>query len=241
MNYFSHCPSLFKTNSCKTLIFRAFNLCSNWIKFHEEVTFLKHYFKSNCFPSFLFDKTVANFLDNVFRPKFKIPTVPKKLMYISLPYTNDSSKLKRELTNFLSKFYPYVDFKFIFNNPLTIGSLFSFKDTLPELMRSCIVYEFNCPKCNFGKYVGCTKRLLKVRIDSHRGVSHRTGCTLNAKENSSIRDHANKCHHNIHYDNFKVLAQAPNHYSLPFLESIFIKKLSPHLNTQTTSVPLHIA
>ena len=241
LNYFSHCPSLFKTNSCKTLLFRAYNLCSNWIKFHEEVTFLKHYFKSNCFPSFLFDKIVGKFLDTVFKPKFKVPTVPKKLMYVSLPYITDSSKLKRELTNFLSRFYPYVDFKFIFRNPLTIGSIFSFKDTLPELMRSCTVYMFNCPKCNFGKYVGCSKRLLKVRIDSHRGVSHRTGCTLNAKENSPIRDHANKCRHNIHYDNFKILAQAPNQFSLPFLESIFIKKLSPHLNTQTTSVPLHIA
>ena len=241
LNYFSFCPSIFKVNSCKTLIFRAFNICSNWTKFHEEVSFLKQYFKSNCFPPFLFDKILRNFLDNIFRPKLEIPTVPKKLMYVSLPFTSNSVKLKEELTNFLLKFYPYVDFKFIFRNPLTIGSMFSFKDTLPELMRSCIIYEFNCPKCNFGKYVGCTKRLLKVRIDSHRGVSHRTGCSLNSKENSPIRDHANKCHHCIEYDNFKILAQAPNQLSLPFLESIYIKKLSPHLNTQTASVPLHIA
>ena len=108
-------------------------------------------------------------------------------------------------------------------------------------MRSCIIYEYNCPKCNFGKYVGCTKRLLKVRIDSHKGVSYRTGCTLGAKDGSPIRDHANKCHHNIQYDDFKILAQAPNQSSLPFLESIYIKKLSPQLNTQTTSVPLFIA
>ena len=149
--------------------------------------------------------------------------------------------LKKELTNILMKFYPYVDLKFVFKNPLTIGSLFSFKDTLPELMRSCVVYKFNCPKCNFGTYVGCTKRLLKVRIDSHRGVSHRTGCTLKSKENSPVRSHANSCHHIVQYSDFKILAQAPNHHSLPFLESLCIKKLAPHLNTQTASVPLHIA
>ena len=241
LNYFSHCPLVFKTNSCKTLLFRAFSLCSNWTKFHEEITFLKNYFKSNCFPIFLFEKILRHFLDNIFRPKIKLPTVPKKLMYVSLPYTSGSQKMKRELSNVLLKLYPYVDFRFIFKNPLTIGSIFSFKDTLPELMRSCLIYEFNCPKCNFGKYVGCTKRLLKVRIDSHRGVSYRTGCQLNCKENSAVRAHANVCRHNIQYNNFKILAQAPNQYSLPFLESIFIKKLSPHLNTQTTSVPLHIA
>ena len=222
MNYFSNCPLIFKINSCKTLLFRAFNLCSNWTKFHEEVTFLKQYFKCNCFPSILFDKIVRNFIDSVFRPKLEIPTVPKKLMYISLPYVSDSIKLKRELTNFLMKVYPYVDFKFIFKNPLTIGSIFSFKDSLPELMRSCIIYEFNCPKCNFGKYIGCTKRLLKVRINSHMGVSYRTGCALSVKENSAIRDHANKCHHSMQYDDFKLLAQAPNQFSLPFLESISI-------------------
>ena len=126
-------------------------------------------------------------------------------------------------------------------NPSTIGSLFKFKDTLPALMQSCLVYSFSCPKCNFGAYIGSTKRLLKVRIDAHRGISHRTGCILNAKEFSPIRSHSESCHHNVQYSNFKILSKAPNLYCLPFLESLFIKQLSPNLNSQTTSVPLHIA
>ena len=174
-------------------------------------------------------------------PIFKTPSVPKKLMYVSLPHIYQYSKMKRELTNELSKLYPYVDFRFVFKNSFTIGSLFLFKDTLPELMRSCLVYRFNCPKCNFGTYVGCTKRLLKVRIDSHRGVSHRTGRVLNCKEFSAVRSHTDKCRHSIQYSDFKIVAQAPNHYSLPFLESLLIKQSAPQLNTQTTSVSLHIA
>ena len=27
MNYFSYCPTFFKLNSCKTLLFRAYSLC----------------------------------------------------------------------------------------------------------------------------------------------------------------------------------------------------------------------
>ena len=162
-------------------------------------------------------------------------------MYVSLPFMSDSLSVQRELNSILSKLYPYVVFKFVFKNPLTIGSFFHFKDSLPGLMRSSLVYLFTCPKCNFGTYVGCTNRMLKVRIDSHRGVSHRTGSILRVKEHSAIRTHSTTCRHNIQYKDFKILSFAPNHQSLLFLESILIKQHSPTLNSQTTSVPLHVA
>ena len=197
LNFFSHCPFSFKLNSCKTLLSRAFALSSNWNKFHEEVTFLKSYFNKNCYPSFLFDKVIKKFLDDIFKPKIPVHDVPKKQMYVSLPFIYKSSNMKRELTEILSNLYPYVKFHFIFKNPLTIGSLFKFKDTLPELMRSSTVYMFSCPKCNLGKYIGNTSRLLKVRINCHMGVSHRTGSTLSKKEFSAIRNHSISCKHHI--------------------------------------------
>ena len=162
-------------------------------------------------------------------------------MYVALPYVPNASFLKQQLTKVLGNMYPYVKFCFIFKNPLTIGSLFSFKDTLPELMRASTVYLFSCPNCHLGNYVGCSNRLLKVRIDSHKGVSYRTGCDLAKKEFSAIRNHALKCKHTIKYSDFKILSQSPNSYSLPFLESLYIKQLSPNLNNSTSSVPLHIA
>ena len=166
--------------------------------------------------------------------------VPKKKMYISLPFMHNHAHFKKKLTQTLGNLYPYVNFHFIFKNPLTIGSMFKFKDTLPELMRSSIVYKFTCPKCNLGNYIGASSRLLKVRISSHMGVSHRTGCTLNKKEFSSIRNHASICNYKIQYSDFKILSQSQNHRSLPFLESLFIKQLSPNLNNTTSSIPLHI-
>ena len=241
LNFYSFCPIAFKFNSCKTLLFRAFSLCSDWMKFHDEISFLNLYFTKNCYPSHLFNCIVKKFLDNIFKPKVAIPNVPKKLMYVPLPYMKNSSSVQNELTLAFSKLYPYVKFHFIFKNPLTIGSLFRFKDTLPELMRSFVVYKFSCPKCNFGTYIGCSKRLLKVRIDSHMGVSHRTGSILSCKENSAIRCHTVSCRIPIQYTHFKILSQTTNSFSLPFLESLFIKQLSPTLNNQTSSVPLHVA
>ena len=170
-----------------------------------------------------------------------IPTVPKKVMYVSLPFINKASSIKLDLSRVLTKLYPFVEFRFIFKNPLTIGSLFKFKDPLPELMRSNCIYLYTCPNCKSGTYVGCSKRLLKVRIDSHRGISHRTGSSLSNKEHSAIRSHSFSCKCNIRYDNFKIVSQAPNNQSLFLLESLHIKHLSPTLNNQTTSAPLHIA
>lgn len=241
LNFFSHCPLAFKINSCKTLLFRAFSLCSDWFQFHKEISFLQTYFAKNSYPAKVFSASVKSFLDNIFKPKGPNFDVPKKVMYVSLPFSTNSSVIKQDLCKTLESLYPYVKFNFIFMNPLRLGNLFKFKDSLQELMRSRIVYQYNCPKCNSGMYVGCTKRLLRVRIDSHKGVSHRTGASLRTKEFSAIRDHSRNCKCKVEYKHFKILDQATDDNSLPLLESLYIKHLSPTLNNQGTSVPLHIA
>ena len=136
---------------------------------------------------------------------------------------------------------PALDLKIIPMNPLTIKSLFRYKDRLNYLLTSNIVYKYSCPKCNFGSYVGSTKRLLKVRIDSHRGISHRTGCRISNPEFSNIRDHSRKCKTSIDYKNFEIIGQVTNDYDLPILESLMIKQLVPSLNAQTSSTQLHLA
>ena len=90
---------------------------------------------------------------------------------------------------------------------MNIGSFFHPKEKLHPLMTSGVIYEFNCPRCDLGKYVGSTRRLLKVRVDSHRGVSYRTGIKLSNPEYSSIREHIKKCKYNIDYKNFKIIAR----------------------------------
>ena len=241
-NFYSYCPLNFKFNSCRTLLHRAFNVCSSWELFHVEILYLTNYFRENCFPEYVFSSFTNKFLNNVFQPKSPSYDVPKKSVYISLPYLGSkSSGLKKELTSTLSKLYPYVKFHFIFKNPLTISSLFRFKDSLRELMRSSVVYLFTCPGCNTGTYIGCTNRLLKVRIDSHMGRSHRTGNTLNKKEESAVRAHCQGCRQTIQYQDFKIIGQANNKQALLFLESLYIKQLTPTLNNSTSSIPLQIA
>ena len=239
-NFYSSCFFNFKLNSIRTLLHRAYSLCSDWMNFHVEVDYLRKYFRDNCFPEFLFDRHLRKFLNNIFQPKIPSPMEPKLNFYASLPFIHDRNFLP-VLNNIIKKHFNCVAPKLILRNPRTIGSLFRFKDTVPDLMRSLVVYKYSCPRCNLGTYVGSTKRMLKVRIDSHRGVSHRTGSSLARKEFSNIREHANKCKSTITYKNFDILMQAQDEASLLILESLSIKQLVPSLNTQSSSAPLFIA
>ena len=64
LNYLSFIPHVFKLNSIKTLLNRAYNLCSTYKLFDDEVTKLREYFLRNSYLSFLFDKILKQFLNN---------------------------------------------------------------------------------------------------------------------------------------------------------------------------------
>ena len=239
-NFYSHCFFNFKMNALSTLFHRAFSLTSNWNSFHNEITYLHHYFTKNCYPSKLFYKHLHRFLNKIFIPKLDIPTVSKLPFYASVPLIHNKS-FYQEITKIISHHIPAIDLKLIQSNPLSLGSLFRVKEKLDPLMTSGVVYLFNCPMCNKGKYVGSTRRLLKVRADSHIGVSHRTGSKLSNPEFSNIRNHSRNCRYNIKYQDFKIIGRANNDHQLTILESLFIKQMVPNLNSQSTSVPLYLS
>src|SRR6201990_2161378 len=137
---------------------------------------------------------------------------------------------KKELKRILSRNYTFVDFNCIFNNPRTIDSLFRFKDEIPKSMRAGVIYFYSCPKCPLGTYVGSTERMIKVRIDGHRGVSHRTGNPLATKEFSSIRNHSVQCKANILVDDFQILGQHNEKESLLVGGCFPIKESQPKCN-----------
>jgi hypothetical protein len=242
LNFYSFCDTKFKKNACSTLLHRAYKICSNYNLFNEEVEFLRKHFKGNNYPTNTFDKIVYKYLDKIYKPSETISTVPKQIKYFSFPYIGSLSKnMTKELNIMLRKHLPSVEFKFVYINPLKIGSLFKYKDILNSNLRSSVIYKFNCPICKVGTYIGSTKRLLKVRIDEHRGVSPRTGENLKVKSNSSIRDHTNKCHVNINYENFEILKQCQNYQDLLINESLMIKQDSPSINMDQSSYPLFIS
>ena len=212
---------------------------------NDEFDFLLKYFRNNGYPSSLIHSHIKNFLnkalcdnENSIDPSIQIPAQTK---YFCFQYFGpQSEKLRAELQNLFTKYFPTLNIKLIFTNKFTISSFFRFKDSLPPMSRSSVVYKYGCPLCG-DQYVGSTSRTLFVRTSEHGGRSHRTGALLTCPPHSAIRDHCEQtCLGPVSYDDFNILAVALDLVSLIILESLQIFKFKPKLNDSNSSFPLNI-
>ena len=238
LNYLSFVPDLFKINSIRTLINRAYNVCSDLYSFHLDLVFLCDFFVKNAYPSFLFHKHLRYFLNEKFNPRPIVTTVGKQVMYIKLPYMGCLSfEVKKKLQNLLVESFPQLCFRFTFVNIFTLGSMLRAKSPVRSDLCSNVTYLFTCAHCNV-RYLGSTSRWLRHRYMEHLGRSFRTGMPLAKPAYSAIREHCLNENHPFTYSNFEILTFAPNRLELLISESILIKRMKPELNNTTSAFQL---
>jgi hypothetical protein len=239
-SYFSITPHLYKVNAIKTLISRAYHLCSTFRAFDDEVNFLRTFFANHGYPTYLLDKFLKVFLNKIYVSRPVVHTVAKEKVFISLPYLGDSStNYVQSLKNFLSSHYPQIDFKFCLKNSFKIRNFFKYKDYLPSDVRSNIIYKFSCVACN-GSYIGSTSRQARVRFSEHLGISHRTTRQLQRPPHSNPRAHCENLNHPFKLGHFSIIDSANNSADLKILESLHILKNRPTLTSDLTSTPLYL-
>ena len=242
ISFFSFIPFRFKVNSIYTLLHRAYHVSSSYLNFHEEINFLSGFFCNNGYPKHLFDSCVSKFLNKKYD---NLATQPELSLdqdfFFSLPYFGvQSEKLKTELLCLMEKYFPSIKFRAILTNRFTIGSLFQHKDKLPDHMRSSIIYSYGCPQCG-SRYVGSSSRNFYIRVREHAGLSYRTGVPLSCPSQSSIRDHATSCGVPVVSKDFSILGNvSSNLIELRILESLYIHKLKPPLNSTVSAYPLKV-
>ena len=243
-SFFSHCTMKFKVNAIKTLIHRAYNICSTLTLFRKEVSFLKSLFFINGFPRKLIDEQVEFFMNKKLDPPPTVITVPKKPFYYKLPYFGHKSIiLAIQITKIINENYFHLNSNNILINNSKIGSMFPYKDRLPMSMRSSVIYKYSCPIGCGSAYVGSTIRTLETRIAEHRGVSIRTNKTQASQRASSIRAHhssSSQCSGSVCADSFSVLDSSQGLVNLRILESLYIVKTKPNLNEMNSAFPLKI-
>ena len=216
------------------------NFFDNMSKFHFEIEKLKEILLSNGYSNNFFDKCISKFMNKLYIKKPVMLTVPKKQLYLVLPFMGKMSALvKSGLARSLHKRLPFCKVKIIFKTSNRLKNYFSFKDVVPEPLRSCQIYNFTCGSCN-ASYIGKTFRHMKVRVSEHQGVSPRTGKHLKGTLSTSVRDHMLDCNHIVAWDDFKVLGRESNHWLLEIKESLFIKRDRPSLNKNIYSQELFL-
>ena len=112
---------------------------------------------------------------------------------------------------------------------------FPFKDSIPKLLRSSVVYCYKCPSCN-ARYYGKTSRNLAIRCREHIRVT-KTGSSVN-NNSSAIYNHSSTTGHPVSPEDFSIISSTSNNSDLLIHESLLILRDRPSLNSQTSSIQL---
>ena len=90
-NFGSFIPKSYKYNLLFTLLHRAFKLCSNFERFHQEIDKLKTIFENNGYPKGIVDFCIKKYLDKVFIKKEVVLKASKKELICVLPFLGKKS------------------------------------------------------------------------------------------------------------------------------------------------------
>ena len=165
---FKSCTSFpYKISLIKCLIDRSFKICINWNSFHNVIENIKSNFIKNAYPLFLIDKVIKKYLSyklssNQNQLKDTSDIHSFKLSYIS----NLSHHIRNKLLKLCKEFCKEnFNIKLVFNS-FKIKNYFSYKDPIPDDLKSFLVYKFTCASCS-SSYIGETCCHFKTRIEEH--------------------------------------------------------------------------
>ena len=149
-----------------------------------------------------------------------------------------SLDLRRRLKNSISKNLPYCKIRVVFKSSTRISNFFQFKNKMPYCLRSNVVYEFSCGRCN-GTYYGKTCRYLSVRSGEHSAVSPLTGKKLKLKKSTTVKEHMLFLIILYLLTTSKFWPPVTNIH-IKVKESLLISHDEPILNKNKTSLPLYL-
>ena len=135
LNFFSSVPMQRKRNLVKTLASRVYRISSDEC-LDNDISKLKDVLRKNGYPDRFIEKNTRPSSQKA--PNFN---VPKKDVYINVPYINDSSSeiLERKLNAATRRTYYSANLKVFFRSkPVVIPKL---KDKLPEIMNLSAVVQ----------------------------------------------------------------------------------------------------
>ena len=227
MNFFSFTPRNYKTGLIKTLLERIHRINNTTNGCENDINTLIETLKRNSFPVHFIDKVIQSFNDKI-QSDTQASDEPNQnkpnIYYFKLPYIGSySHTTQQKLRKLTKRFCVDLKIKLVFSS-YKIKNLFSFKNSIPSLLKSCVVYEFSCAGCN-SRYVGETTRHLSTRIKEH----------THSDKNSHIYKHLHTsphCKSKYNHSCFRILDTANSPFSLKLKEALYIQKLKPDLNKQ---------
>ena len=208
--------------------------------FHLEAEQLQQIFKCNNYLVGLKDHCVKTILNKIYVPKRILITLPKKDVLIVLPFLGQFSlNLRYRLYNCFNKTIPQCNIEVIFQSKNRLSNLFRFKDSIPEELRSHIVYKFLCSNCSI-TYYGETERHLNVRSGEHLSLSALTGKRVNKNKKSAVKDRCLFLNHVGSVEDFSISIYESNPFKVLIKGALLVSRDKPLLNKQVKSISLQL-
>ena len=140
------------------MINRSIKICNNWKSFRNDIEKIKSNLIKNTYPPFLINKVIKKYLDYKFSSNQNQLKETSDVHYFKLPYIgNLSHHIKNKRLKFCKEFCKgNFNIKLVFNS-FKIKNHFSYKDPIPDDLKSFLVYKF----------IGKTYCHFKTRTEKH--------------------------------------------------------------------------
>ena len=210
------------------MIDRSFKICNNWNSFHNDIENIKSNLIKNAYPPFLIDKVIKKYLDYRFSSNQNQLKDTPDVHYSTLPYIgNLSHNIKNKLSKLCKEFCKEnFNIKLVFNS-FKIKNYFSYKDPVPDDLKSFLVYKFACASCS-SSYIG------KTRIEEH----------IKKDNKSHIFKHLHStatCFASYNSLCFKIIDKANSKLDLKIKEALHINLRKSNLYAQQNHLALSLS
>ena len=231
LNFKSFTSFSYKISLIKCLVDRSFKICNNWNSFENDIENIKSNLIKNAYRPFVTDKIIKNYLDYKFSSNQNQLKDKSGVHYFKLPYIgNLSHHIKIKLSKLCKEFCKEnLNIKLVFNS-FKVKNYFSYKDQIPNDLKSFLVYKFTCASCS-SSCICETCCHFKTRIEEH----------IKKDNKSHIFKHLHctvTCFDSYNSLFFKIIDKANSKYDLKIKEALHINWRKPNLNAQQNHLAL---
>ena len=175
------------------------------------------------------DKWFEIFLNKQFSQETLEHTIPKKELFIVLPYLGISSLcLRTRLQKSINSNISICKIKIIFKPSTGFANFFRFKDRYVYVY--ALTLSINLRVVDAMQPLRWNLPSFKVRIGEHSVISPLTNKRSKSKKATAAKDHMLISDQPVSFDEFKVLASSNSEFHLKIKESLLISHDQPILN-----------
>ena len=179
-------------------------------------------------------------MDQLYLKQPQVLSAEKKTLTFVLSFLRKLSlQTRAKLQKVLKRTLSCSKIQIVFKNQINLLNIFHSKDHLSYDLASCVVYKFQCGRCNASCY-GETDRHLKIRLGEDISIFPLTFEKVRLSAESLLRDHHLFCNHDPSFDDFTILAQGTSKFLLEIKKSLLIKRDKPILNKNISSAPVFL-